>query len=131
MNQESDQFLDEGWFATGDLVETDGDGYMKVVGRMNKIINVGGLKVLPKEVEDVILQVENVIDATVFSRDNAITGQMVCAEVVINENSDKAEMKKLIFEKCRQDLDKYKIPSKLIITNILAVSNRFKKGNIT
>ena len=131
LNQESDQFLDEGWFATGDLVETDGDGYMKVVGRMNKIINVGGLKVLPKEVEDVILQVENVIDATVFSRDNAITGQMVCAEVVINENSDKAAMKKLIFEKCRQDLDKYKIPSKLIITNTLAVSNRFKKGNIT
>jgi acyl-coenzyme A synthetase/AMP-(fatty) acid ligase len=130
LNQKSDQFTDEGWFATGDLVETDGEGYLKIIGRLNKIINVGGLKVLPKEVEDVILQVPNVIDATVFSRDNAITGQMVCAEVVISENADKKEMKKLISEKCRQDLDKYKVPSKIIITNTLAVSNRFKKGNI-
>lgn len=130
LNQKSDQFTDEGWFATGDIVERDEDGYMKIIGRLNKIINVGGLKVLPKEVEDVILQVPNVIDATVFSRDNAITGQMVCAEVVISENADKSEMKKLISEKCRQDLDKYKVPSKIIITNTLAVSNRFKKGNI-
>ena len=129
LNQKSNQFTVEGWFATGDLVETDDEGYMKIIGRINKVINVGGQKVLPKEVEDVINKLPNVIDSTVFSRTNAITGQMVCAEVVVAENSDKSQMKKIILQECRNQLDKYKIPSKLIITNSLGISTRFKKSN--
>ena len=129
LNQESDQFTDEGWFATGDLVETDDDGYMRIIGRMNKVINVGGQKVLPKEVEDVINEIPEVLDSTVFARDNAITGQMVVAEVVISEHSDEKEIKKKVAEKCRLELDKYKVPSKIIVTNKLESTNRFKKGN--
>jgi len=129
LNHKSDQFTDEGWFATGDLVETDEDGYMKIIGRMNKVINVGGQKVLPKEVEDVINEIPDVLDSTVFARDNAITGQMVVAEVVISEESDEKEIKKLVLAKCRLELDKYKVPSKIILTNKLESTNRFKKGN--
>ena len=129
LNHKSDQFTDEGWFATGDLVETDEDGYMKIIGRMNKVINVGGQKVLPKEVEDVINEIPEVLDSTVFARDNAITGQMVVAEVVISEESDEKEIKKLVLAKCRLELDKYKVPSKIILTNKLESTNRFKKGN--
>ncbi|MCT2407850.1 fatty acid--CoA ligase family protein [Chryseobacterium antibioticum] len=127
VNQESSQFTKEGWFATGDLVEVDEDGYLKIVGRINKVINVGGLKVLPKEVEDVINLIPEVIDTTVFAKDNAITGQMVCAKVVITEGNDEKEMKKLILQKCREELDRYKVPSKLIITHSLDVTARFKK----
>ncbi len=127
VNQESNQFTKEGWFATGDLVEVDDDGYLKIVGRINKVINVGGQKVLPKEVEDVINQIPEVIDSTVFGKDNAITGQMVCAKVVIKEGLNEKEMKQLVLAKCREDLDKYKVPSKLIITHLLDFTSRFKK----
>jgi len=127
VNQESSQFTEEGWFATGDLVEVDEDGYLKIVGRINKVINVGGLKVLPKEVEDIINQFPEVIDSTVFAKDNAITGQMVCAKVVIREGLDEKEMKKEILKKCREELDRYKVPSKLIITHSIDFTTRFKK----
>lgn len=127
VNQESSQFTQEGWFATGDLVEVDEDGYLKIVGRINKVINVGGLKVLPKEVEDVINQFPEVIDSTVFAKDNAITGQMVCAKVVIREGLDEKEMKKEILKKCREELDRYKVPSKLLITHSIDFTTRFKK----
>ena len=88
-NQQSDQFLSDGWFATGDLVEEDGEGNIKIVGRINDVINVGGQKVLPIEVEKAINAVEGVIDASVFGKANAITGQMVCANVVVNPNFEK------------------------------------------
>lgn len=127
VNQESSQFTEEGWFATGDLVEVDEDGYLKIVGRINKVINVGGLKVLPKEVEDIINQFPEVIDSTVFAKDNAITGQMVCAKVVIKEGLDEKEMKKEILKRCREELDRYKVPSKLIITHSIDFTTRFKK----
>ncbi|ROI03785.1 long-chain fatty acid--CoA ligase [Kaistella haifensis] len=128
LNQESNQFLGEGWFATGDLVETDEDGYLKIIGRINKVINVGGQKVLPKEVEDVINKVPGVLDSTVFAKNNAITGQMVCAEIVGKEGLDPAVLKKEIITLCRAELDKYKVPSKIIITESLSFSNRFKKN---
>ncbi|RMZ60732.1 long-chain fatty acid--CoA ligase [Chryseobacterium nematophagum] len=127
INQESNQFTKEGWFATGDLVETDQEGYLKIVGRINKVINVGGQKLLPKEVEDLINQIPEVIDSTVFARDNSITGQMVCAKVVIKENVDEKEMKLIILKKCKEELEKYKVPSKLIITHSIDITNRFKK----
>ncbi|SHI48234.1 Acyl-CoA synthetase (AMP-forming)/AMP-acid ligase II [Cruoricaptor ignavus] len=127
LNQDSQQFLGGGWFATGDLIETDEDGYIKIIGRLNKVINVGGQKVLPKEVEDVINKVPGVVDSTVFARDNAITGQMVCAEIVKTKDSEEAVLKKEILTYCRQELDKYKVPSKIIFADALSFSNRFKK----
>lgn len=127
VNQESNQFTQEGWFATGDLVEVDEDGYLKIIGRINKVINVGGQKVLPKEVEDVINEIPEVIDSTVYAKENAIVGQMVCAKVVIAEGHDEKEMKQQILRKCREELDKYKVPSKLIIAHSLDVTGRFKK----
>lgn len=128
LNQDSQQFLGDGWFATGDLIETDEDGYIKIIGRLNKVINVGGQKVLPKEVEDVINKVPGVVDSTVFARDNAITGQMVCAEIVKTKDSEEAVLKKEILTYCRQELDKYKVPSKIIFADALSFSNRFKKN---
>ncbi|MDL1914217.1 MAG: long-chain fatty acid--CoA ligase [Bergeyella sp.] len=127
LNQESNQFTAEGWFATGDLVETDDEGYLKIIGRINKVINVGGQKVLPKEIEDVINKIPGVIDTTVFSKVNAVTGQMVCAEVTVTGRTDKNEIKKEIWMACRKELDKYKVPSKIIIKNTISFSNRFKK----
>lgn len=126
--QNSDKFTEDGWFATGDLVDVDSEGYLKVIGRINDVINVGGLKVMPTEVEDVINTVEHVIDATVFSKNNAITGQMVCAHVVIDKQAENSEVKSEIKKTCREKLDKYKRPVKITFSKEIGATSRFKKA---
>ena len=125
VNHNNDNFLNDGWYATGDLVETDDDGYIKIIGRKNKLINVGGLKVLPKEIEDVINSVNGVDDSTVFSEQNNLVGNIVCAKVFTKLENTK-ELKSEIKSVCRKNLDKYKVPVKLFFEK-LEMTNRGKK----
>ena len=125
VNHNNDNFLNDGWYATGDLVETDEDGYIKIIGRKNKIINVGGLKVLPKEIEDVINSVNGVDDSTVFSEQNNIVGNIVCVKIFTQLENTK-ELKLQIKSVCRKNLDKYKVPVKLFFEK-LEMTNRGKK----
>ena len=125
VNHNNDSFLNDGWYATGDLVETDEDGYIKIIGRKNKLINVGGLKVLPKEIEDVINSVNGVDDSTVFSEPNNIVGNIVCAKIFTQIENTK-ELKLEIKSVCRKNLDKYKVPVKLFFER-LEMTNRGKK----
>lgn len=126
-NYNSEQFLADDWFATGDLVEQDEEGYIKIIGRMNEVINIGGLKVLPIEVEQVINTVEGVIDSTVYGKENVITGQMVCAKVVLASNVEANAIKKKIKTTCREVLEKYKRPAKIIVSPQVNSTPRFKK----
>jgi len=119
-------FTDDGYFITGDAVEVNGE-YIKILGRKSELINVGGEKVYPAEVEDVILQFDNVADATVFSEKNPITGNIVCAKVTLKQNEDKKDFIKRLKRFCRSKLESFKVPVKIIITNELQHSERFKK----
>ena len=125
----SDKFKKDGWFATGDIVELDKDdeNYMKIIGRINNVINVGGLKVMPAEVEDVINSVNGVVDSTVMSKQHLITGQIVIARVVIVNGFDANDIKSKIKKACKLNLDKFKRPVKLIVENEIKLSSRFKK----
>ena len=125
--EDSKKFTNDGWFVTGDLIELDDDGYMRIVGRINDVINVGGLKVMPTEVEEVLNVVDGVLDSTVFARENAITGQIVCAKIIMNRGADKAELKKLLKKTCTQKLDGFKNPIKYIFTDTIGHTSRFKK----
>jgi len=125
VNHNNDNFLNDGWYATGDLVETDDDGYIKIIGRKNKIINVGGLKVLPKEIEDVINLVNGVDDSTVYSEPNNLVGNIVCAKIFTKLENTK-ELKSKIKSVCRKNLDKFKVPVKLYFEK-LEMTNRGKK----
>jgi len=58
LNAPMDSFTEDGWFKTGDLVEVTDDGYIKIIGRSKEVINVGGEKVLPAEVESIIPNLE-------------------------------------------------------------------------
>ncbi len=119
-------FTDDGWFVTGDYVEVDGD-YFKILGRKSEIINVGGEKVYPSEVENVIKEINNVADVNVFGDKNPITGNIVCAEVSMIKTEDKSEFKKKIRNHCRERLQSFKIPSRINIVDKLKYSERFKK----
>lgn len=127
--QKSNKFSNDGWFATGDLVDVDNEGYIKIMGRINDIINVGGLKVMPSEVEDVLNGVQGVIDSTVYAKSNAIVGQVVCAKIVTNNQFADKELKKELKRVCLEKLDKFKIPVKFTFTQEIKATNRFKKSN--
>jgi acyl-coenzyme A synthetase/AMP-(fatty) acid ligase len=118
--------FENGWFKTGDLVEQLEDGYLKISGRNKEVINVGGQKVLPSEVESAILELPEFKDVLVSGEKNAITGQSVSAKVVCENLSDK-EAKKLIRGHLKDKLEAFKIPTKVQVVESLGYSSRFKK----
>ncbi len=69
----------DGFFDTGDLVEVDGE-WLRILGRKSEIINVGGNKVFPMEVENALLELDNVEDVAVRGEPNPLTGQVVVAD---------------------------------------------------
>ena len=118
--------FEDGWFKTGDLVLRDAE-YLKIVGRLKELINIGGKKALPSEIESVIMELENIADCVVYAEQNAITGQSVSCDVVLKSDMAKDELKKLIRSTCASKLERYKIPSKINVVEKIAFTNRFKK----
>ena len=118
-------FTEDGWLPTGDMVERDGD-YIKILGRKNDIISVGGEKVYPAEVENVIAEFENVAEVTVYPERNAILGQIVCAKVQLRAEEAPPFIAQ-IKQHCRQRLAPFKVPVKVMITSDHQYTTRFKK----
>ena len=105
---------DDGWFITGDIVETSGQ-YLRVRGRVSDTINVGGEKVNPLEVEDMIRELEEVGDVLVFGEPNAILGQIVCARVVLVKRDSTDQAITRIRKHCLARMPKYKVPMRIEI----------------
>jgi len=119
--------IDDGWFKTGDLVDLRNDGYFKVVGRTTEVINVGGEKVLPGEIEDLLMSIDQVIDCTAFSVENGITGQAVGVRVVPSKGTDLKKLKRNIRQLSRTKMESFKVPAKIIFEVDLKYTERFKK----
>ncbi len=120
-------FTKDGWFKTGDKVVKNGE-YIKILGRKSEIINVGGEKVYPQEVEDVILNIEGVADVVVYGEKNPIIGNIVCAKIsLINKDFDSQDMILRIKKYCKENLEKYKTPFRILINNTNLHNPRFKK----
>ena len=122
-----DPFTEDGWYITGDEVEVDGD-YVRFVGRQSDIINVGGEKVFPAEVEGVLLDMPEVADAAVFGRPSPITGQIVCARIVPTDPEiGERALTKAVRRYCRERLQRFKVPVKVELADQAMYSGRFKK----
>ncbi len=107
--QPQDQVLRDGWLATGDMAEMDEDGCLFLKGRVRSVINVGGMKCFPEEVEAVLRSHPSVEAARVIGRANAALGFVPVAEVVARNEAEPSlvgELKKL----CQQRLSAYKVP---------------------
>ena len=120
-------FTEDGWFPTGDLVEEDKDGYIRIIGRIKEIINVGGEKALPQEVEAVIREIPFVRDVVAYGEANAITGQTVAVDVVVLGMEDAREVRSKIRSFCRNRLEQFKIPTRINILDEIHYGNRFKR----
>jgi long-chain acyl-CoA synthetase len=116
---------EDGWFRTGDAVEMDGE-WIKILGRRGEIINVGGEKVYPAEVEGVLLELPGVAEVAVHGERNAITGQLVAARVRLLAPEAPPEFRKRMVALCRERLARYKIPQRVTIVDGPLHSERFK-----
>lgn len=124
-------FDEQGWFNTGDMVLTKrvGDAeYIRILGRKSEIINVGGEKVFPAEVENILIQVPNIMDAVINGKQNPITGQVVVAKVSLAQPEDPQQLNVRIRQFCQNKLEAYKIPVYVEIVNQPLYGERYKKN---
>jgi acyl-coenzyme A synthetase/AMP-(fatty) acid ligase len=110
----------DGFVDNGDMVERRGDRYY-FVGRRGGIINVGGLKVHPEEVEAVINSHPDVRMSLVHTRKNPITGALVVADVVL-EGAARPELVNEVLEMCRRGLPRHKVPAAISVVPALSVA---------
>jgi acyl-CoA synthetase (AMP-forming)/AMP-acid ligase II len=123
LNAES-PFDEDGWYDTKDLVEVKGE-FLKVIGRTNNVVNVGGLKFVTTEVESVGLAFPGIADLSVSVRSNPITGEHVEMIIKAEDNSTFNIEKFKTF--LNSKLPKHMIPRKISIGEI-KVNHRFKKN---
>lgn len=120
-------FTEDGWFKTMDMVEADGE-YIKILGRKSEIINVGGEKVYPAEVESVLMRLDGVEDVAVKGESHPIMGNIVTAKFKLKENEDLISFKSRMRKFCKDKIQNFKIPQKVsIISDGELYSDRFKK----
>lgn len=118
-------FDDKGFFDTGDIVELDGE-WLRVLGRATEIINVGGNKVFPAEVENTLMALPNVEDVSVHAERSPIMGQIVAATVRLAEPESPVAFKTRMRLFCQGKLAAYKIPARVTFADTMH-SPRFKK----
>jgi oxalate---CoA ligase len=108
----SASFVD-GWFRTGDLGSRDADGYLFVSGRIKEIINRGGEKISPGDIEAVLLSNSRVLDAAAFGESDAIYGETVQAAVILRAGMQATEDE--LRDYCRTKLSVFEVPKRIYI----------------
>jgi acyl-coenzyme A synthetase/AMP-(fatty) acid ligase len=129
LNAES-PFTADGWFKTGDQVEVDGE-YMRILGRRSEMINVGGEKVYPAEVESVISEMPEIADVVVTGEPNAIMGTIVKATVRLKPGVATEGFKQKLQGFCKGKLAGFKVPQRVVVQQEQLHSDRFKKLRAT
>ena len=102
--------IKNGWLYTGDIAKVDRDGFIYLVARKKEIIKVGGKRVSPKEIEQVVLSAPHVIDCTIEGVYDEVLGESIKATVVIEKGNDKDKLRGIILKKCKEKLSLFKIP---------------------
>lgn len=121
-----DLFDAEGWLNTQDAVEVDGE-YLRILGRASDLINVGGQKVYPAEVENLLLQMDNVDDVAVFGKKHPMMGQIVAARFKLKQPEPLDLFKRRMNAFGRERMAKYQVPVFVELVNDDQFGVRFKK----
>ena len=102
-----------GWFHTGDQGFMDEDGYLKITGRLKEIINRGGEKIAPVEVDEILMQHEAVHQAVTFAVPHDKLGEDVAAAIVLREGKTVTERELQDYANAR--LAAFKVPRRIVI----------------
>jgi len=130
LNADSAALEADGWYRTGDLVEEAENGYFRIIGRHSEVINVGGEKVVPGQVESVLMRYPGVVDCTVSGFPNAITGAAVAASVSFREEPSPHEtplLRRRLRAFCREHLEAFAVPSKIEFVPLSPLRDNIKK----
>lgn len=119
--EERQERFEGGWFRTGDLGRMDADGYLFLQGRVKEIVNRGGEKVSPAEVDDCLFGHEGVAEAVCFGVPHPSLGEDLAAAVVLHAGSDATEpsLRAHLFER----LSHFKVPSRILIVDAIPKSS--------
>ncbi|HEV8446391.1 MAG TPA: acyl--CoA ligase [Gemmatimonadaceae bacterium] len=114
----ADAFYD-GWFRTGDQGVMDEDGYVAIVGRLKEIINRGGEKISPREVDEIIMEHPAVHQCVTFAMPHEMLGEDVAAAIVLKQGSQATDRELRDFASSR--LAPFKVPRKILILTEIPV----------
>jgi acyl-CoA synthetase (AMP-forming)/AMP-acid ligase II len=111
----------DGWFRTGDQGVLDGEGYLTLVGRLKELINRGGEKISPQEIDDVLLTHPAIAEAVSFGVPHPTWGEEVAAAVVLRPSIDAgpAASEADLLAYCRERLADYKRPKRIHIKDAI------------
>jgi acyl-CoA synthetase (AMP-forming)/AMP-acid ligase II len=109
----------DGWLDTGDLGYLDQDGYLFLVGRSDDVINRGGEKIYPREIEEILLAQPGVRSAAVIGAADAVLGEKPVAYVVPDSDANTGDVEELLRAACAQRLPRHKQPSEFWLVDEL------------
>jgi acyl-CoA synthetase (AMP-forming)/AMP-acid ligase II len=118
----------DGWFRTGDQGFLDADGYLTLVGRLKELINRGGEKISPREIDEVLLTHPAVAEAVCFGVPHKSWGEEVAAVVVLRQPATEAEL----IAYCRERLADYKRPKQIHVTDTIprTATGKIQRRNV-
>ena len=118
----------DGWFRTGDQGYLDADGYLTLVGRIKELINRGGEKFSPREIDEALLTHPSVVEAVAFGVPHATWGEEVAAAVIVREPVSEA----VLLAHCSERLADFKRPKQIHITDTLprTATGKIQRGAI-
>jgi len=120
-----DNWTEDGWFKTGDEGLLDEDGYLTLTGRIKELINRGGEKISPVELDAILLEHESVAEAVTFGVKDEKYGEEVAAAIVLKEqfkSNPVEETQKSIISFCKRKTAEFKIPKKFYFTDSIPKS---------
>lgn len=112
--EETAKQIQDGWLHTGDLASRDGEGCFSILGRLKDCVNRGGFKVIPSEVEALLLDHPGVAEVCVVGTPNPVLGESVCACIVAEEGTDDLTLQG-IREHLQGRLAQFKLPDELLV----------------
>lgn len=116
----------DGWFKTGDAVIQEGE-YMRILGRQSDLINVGGEKVYPAEIENILKTMQNVIDVAITAQPHPLIGQLIIGKFQLENPETLTVFKSKLQTFCTGKLASFQIPRKILLTQTALHNERYKK----
>ena len=117
-----------GWFRTGDQGFLDADGYLTLTGRIKELINRGGEKIGPREIDEVLLSHPAIAEAVCFGVPHPAWGEEVAAAVVLKDPVNETDL--MAF--CKERLAEFKRPKKIYITDTIprTATGKIQRGAV-
>lgn len=122
------QITEDGWIKTGDMARILENGYVQIMGRKKELINRGGYKVYPNEIEEILIKHPMVAEVAAVGVPNQILGELICVCVIPKDKSTLPDIWNLR-EFCKGKIAEYKLPDELCIMEEFprTVSGKFRK----